>query len=127
KKPFVPPLHQRHRERPVFVTHKEECPCSTLWIHGHGLLLTSFLNEISGVLPVLCEFAAKDNVAAVRPKNMRDRRHVKLCGCFDQGIGSLLRSLKAASASYRSIASFRSLLRRLLFRGLLCGHQRQPG
>jgi hypothetical protein len=40
-------------------------------------------NEISGVLPVLREFAGKYDVLAVGPKNLSQRSHIELLGRVD--------------------------------------------
>ena len=40
-------------------------------------------NEISRVLPVLREFAAKHHVFTVRPKNVSEFSHIELLGRVD--------------------------------------------
>ena len=83
--------------------------------YGDALLLTGLGGEVGGVLPVLREFTAKDNVLATGAKDACEGDDVELVGSVDQRIGCQLRRVKAAWARGRRIRSSR----RLLGRGLL--------
>jgi hypothetical protein len=77
---FVTPLYNRHGERPVFVTHEEECAVPILRIHGNAFLFVGLGSKISGVLPVLRQLAAEYDVLAIGPKNLNERSLVELLG-----------------------------------------------
>ncbi len=47
-------------------------------------------DEIRGVLSVLREFTAEDDILATSPKNLNKRSYVELFRRIDQRIGSLL-------------------------------------
>ena len=76
---------------------------------------TGLGGEVGGVLPVLREFTAKDNVLATGAKDACEGDDVELVGSVDQRIGCQLLRVKAAWARGRRIRSSR----RLLGRGLL--------
>ena len=76
---------------------------------------TGLGGEVGGVLPVLREVTAKDNLLATGAKDACEGDDVELVGSVDQRIGCQLRRVKVAWARGRRIRSSR----RLLGRGLL--------
>ena len=128
KEPLAASLHNGHGEWPVLVTHQQECAVPALRIHGNALLFVGLSNKISGVLPVLREFAAKYDVLATGPKNLAERNHVELLGGVDQHVRSLLRSVKAPGARSRGSGSSWSFFRcGLLRKGKERRAQTRPG
>src|SRR6267142_358981 len=62
ERPIGALLHDWHGERPVFVTHKQECAVASLGVHGNSFLFAGLDGKVSGSPPVLWVFAGEIDV-----------------------------------------------------------------
>src|SRR5262245_6338326 len=83
KRPFGTPLHDWHRERPIFIADEEEGAVPFSRIHGDTLLFSSLCCEVRSSPPVLWVFTGKNDVLAIRTENFLERALVKLLGRRD--------------------------------------------
>jgi hypothetical protein len=76
-------FHNRYRKWPIFLTHKHKCPVPRRWIYSDTLLLASLSREVGGMLAVLSELTAEDDILTISTKNLRESNHIEFLGCID--------------------------------------------